>query len=131
MNGKRFETFYKRDGIEVADTLFKIKSISYISKNPVRVALAKSWYPSGADMHTKALKIARLNLALEIISYYWYRCRCIDLSKITMVPRSSSTDGVQEEVTDEERTNLRGYEDEKFLAKNYRDARRYPMEISY
>jgi len=131
MNGKRFETFYKRDGTEVADTLMKIKKVSYTSKSPVRVALAKSWYPSGADKHSKALSISRLNLALEVISYYWFRCRCIDISDITMVPRTSSADGIQEEVSDEERTNLRGYEDKKFKALNYRDARRFPMEISY
>jgi len=131
MNGKRFETFYKRDGTEVADTLMKIKKVSYTSKSPVRVALAKSWYPSGADKHSKALSISRLNLALEVISYYWFRCRCIDISDITMVPITSSADGVQETVSDEERTNLRGYEDKKFKPLNYRDARRFPMEISY
>jgi len=48
-----------------------------------------------------------------------------------MVPITSSADGVQETVSDKERTNLRGYEDKKFKALNYRDARRFPMEISY
>jgi len=131
MNGKRFDTFYKRDGTEVADTLMKIKKVSYTSNSPIRVALAKSWYPSGADKHSKALTISRLNLALEVISYYWFRCRCIDLSDITMVPRTSSSDGIQEEVSDDERTNLRGYEDKKFKDQNYRDAKRLPMEISF
>jgi len=124
MNGKRFETFYKRDGTEVADTLMKIKKVSYTSKSPVRVALAKSWYPSGADKHSKALSISRLNLALEVISYYWFRCRCIDISDITMVPITSSADGVQETVSDKERTNLRGYEDKNNWekARNSRDS---------
>jgi len=131
MNGKRFDTFYKRDALEVADTLMKIKKVSYTSNSPIRVALAKSWYPSGADKHSKALTISRLNLALEVVSYYWFRCRCIDLSDITMVPRTSSSDGIQEEVNDDERTNLRGYEDKKFKDQNYRDAKRLPMEISF
>ena len=111
--------------------MMKIKKVSYTSKSPVRVALAKSWYPSGADKHSKALTISRLNLALEVISYYWFRCRCIDISDITMVPRTSSSDGIQEEVSDDERTNLRGYEDKKFKDLNYRDAKRLPMEISF
>jgi len=131
INGKKYETFYKRDATEVADTMMKIKKVSYTSRSPVRVALAKSWYPRRADKHRKALSIERLNLALEVVSYYWFRCRCIDLSDITMVPRTSSSDGIQEEVNDYERTNLRGYEDQKFKELNYRDPRKFPMEISY
>jgi len=42
INGKKFETFYKRDVTKVADTLMKIKKVSYTSKNPVRIALATS-----------------------------------------------------------------------------------------
>ena len=131
INGKKYDTFYKRDVTEVADTLMKIKKVSYTSRNPVRIALATSWYPSGSDKHTKLLSLARLNLGLEVLSYYWFRCRCINISEITMVPRKSSVDSIQEEVTDDERTNLRGYEDKKVKDSNYRDAKRFPMEISY
>jgi len=78
----------------------------------------------------KALCIARLNLAVELLSYYWLRVRCVDLSRITMVPRKSRS-GVQEELNEDETINIRGYEDEKFCPRNYQEARRYPMEIAF
>jgi hypothetical protein len=124
------ETFYKRDILEIADTMLKIREKEKRDDINISTGLATSWYPSGRSNHMKALCIARLNLAVELLSYYWLRVRCIDLSKITMVPRKSKS-GVQEELNEDETINIRGYEDEKFCPRNYRDLSRYPMEIAF
>ena len=132
MNGKKsaVETFYRRDIMEIADTMIRIKEKAKRSDIDIRAGLATSWYPSGKTNHTQALSIARLNLAIELFSYYWLRVRCIDLSRLTMVPRKSRS-GIQEEITEDETINIRGYEDEKFNPRHYRDARRYPLEIAF
>ena len=124
MNGKKgVETFYKRDILEVADTMVKIREKTKRSDLDIRTGLATSWYPSGMSSHLSALRIARLNLAIELLSYYWLRARCVDLSRLTMVPRKSKS-GIQEEIGEDETVNIRGYEDEKYSPRNYRDARR-------
>ena len=132
VNGKKssVETFYKRDIMEVADTMIKIKEKAKRSDIDIRAGLATSWYPSGKSNHTQALCIARLNLAIELFSYYWLRVRCLDLSRVTMVPRKSRSN-IQEEITEDEMVNIRGYEDEKFSPRSYRDVRRYPREIAF
>jgi hypothetical protein len=131
MNGKTaIETFYKRDILEIADTMVKIREKTKRSDLDIRAGLATSWYPSGKANHLSALRIARLNLAIELFSYYWLRARCIDLSKLTTVHRKSKL-GVYEEIGEDEMVNIRGYEDEKFSPRNYRDPRRYPMVIAF
>ena len=130
INGKKFTTFYKRDIMEVGDVMIRIKEKMRRENLDIRAGLAKSWYPPLTDNHDKAMCIARLNLALEVLCYYWLRARCVDLSKITMIPRKSK-DGVMENVDDTERVDIRGYGEEKFVMRNYRDPRKFPMEISF
>jgi len=131
INGKKtVVTFYKRDILEVANTMVQIREKSKRANLDIRTGLATSWYPSGKSQHLKDLCIARLNLAVELFSFYWLRVRCVDLSRLTMVPRKSKS-GVQEEISKDETVNIRGYEDEKFSVRNYRDGRRYPMEIAF
>jgi hypothetical protein len=114
VNGKKeVKTFYKRDILEIADTMVKIREKTKRSDLDIRAGLATSWYPSGKAYHLNALRIARLNLAMELFSYYWLRARCVDLSRLTMVHRKSKS-GVQEEIGEDEMVNIRGYEDEKF-----------------
>ncbi len=111
INGKKFTTFYKRDIMEVGDVMIRIKEKMRREDLDIRAGLAKSWYPPLTDNHDKAMCIARLNLALEVLCYYWLRARCVDLSKITMIPRKSK-DGVMENVDDIERVDIRGYGEE-------------------
>ena len=130
INGKSHTTFYKRDIMEIADTMIKIKEKTRRESLDVRAGLAKSWYPALPANHEKAMSIARLNLAIEVLSYYWLRVRCVDLSKITMNPRKVK-DGTLEDVSEAEKVDIRGYEEEKFCLKDYRDPRRFPMEIAF
>ena len=129
INGKKFTTFYKRDIMEVADSMVKFREKSLKEDIDVQTGLAKSWYPCNPN-HEKAMSIARLNLALEVLSYYWLRVRCVDLSKITMIPRKTK-DGINEELGEDERVDIRDYENEKFQLKNYRNHRKYPMENAF
>jgi len=70
LNGKRHNTFYKKDIIEIADIMVKIKDWGGELEISIKAGLAKIWYPRGPENHDKALTIARLNLAMEVLSFY-------------------------------------------------------------
>ena len=68
INGKKsIDKFYKRDILEIADTMIQIREKTKRDNLNIRTGLAKSWYPSRKENHLKALCIARLNLAIELL----------------------------------------------------------------
>jgi len=77
-------TTYATDILEIVDIWIKMKGMGKRMHTSVRVALAKAWMPRNTTNQVKALKIHRLNLAMEVMAYYWLRARCIDLSALTM-----------------------------------------------
>ena len=48
------------------------------------MGLAKSWLPLGLAWHDDAVKIARMNQALDALSYFWLKCRSVDMTVLTM-----------------------------------------------
>ena len=114
--------------MEIADAVIKCKEKAQRLNISIRIAMAKLWYPRGQDQHVKALTIARLNLAIDVLCFYWLRCRSIGLDKVTMEPIK---EGMEHLVEPEDTVGIRGYETEKFHPRNYRDSVKFPMEISY
>jgi len=70
---------FERDILEVAHTYQAAKE--YAEKNGIVVEMGfgRSWLPLGRAWHDEALKIERMNLALDALSYFWLRCRAVDL----------------------------------------------------
>jgi len=77
---------FERDILEVAHTYQAAKE--YAEKNGIVVEMGfgRSWLPLGRAWHDEALKIERMNLALDALSYFWLRCRAVDLTVLTMHP---------------------------------------------
>jgi len=126
MNKPGIDTNYATDVLEVADCWIKMKDLGRKYNKSVRVALAKSWMPRNVRNQTKALRIFRLNLALEVLAYNWLRTRCIDLSRLTM--ELSKDDTV---ITPDNVMEIPGFDDHVFLPKAYRNMESDPMEVSY
>jgi len=59
----------------------------------------------GKTYAMEALRIERMNLALEVLGYYYLRTRVVDLSKLMVRKTSSSTN----------RVNIRGYDSYSFV----------------
>ena len=117
---------YVKDILDIADILLKIKVIGRKAKVSVRTALAKTWLPKHVKNQVIALKLQRLNLAMEVLAYYWFRCRCIDLTKLTMIRVKKDT-----VVTDETKMEIPGFEGFVFNPRAYRNLDSDPMEVSF
>jgi len=68
----------------VADGYQKAKIFHQNSGIVIEMAMAKSWLPLGLAWHEDALKIVRMNLALDALCYHWLKCRSVDLTILTM-----------------------------------------------
>ena len=119
-------TNYARDILEVADQMIKLKDLGRRIGISVRVALAQSWLPKDAVNQDKALRIQRLNLALQVLSFYWFRCRCVNLTTLTM--ETKKRDSI---VTSETEVPIPGFDDMMYSPRSYRNMRSDPMEASY
>jgi hypothetical protein len=119
-------TNYARDIFEVADQMIKLKDLGRKIGISVRVALAQSWLPKDAVNQDKALRIQRLNLALQVLSFYWFRCRCVNLSTLTMQEKERET-----VVTSETEVPIPGFDNLIYSPRSYRNMRSDPMEASY
>ena len=75
----RDRTNYPKEVMEVADGVIKLKDLGKRLNISLRTALAKVWLPKDDINQDLALRLHRLNLALEILSFFWIRCRCIDI----------------------------------------------------
>jgi len=75
---------FERDVLEVADGYQKAKTFAQDHGIVIEMAMAKSWLPLGLAWHEDALKIARMNHALDALCYHWLTCRCVDLTSLTM-----------------------------------------------
>jgi len=119
-------TNYATDIFEVADTMIKVKDVGKKYGISVRTALAKSWMPMGLKNQVKALKICRLNLALEVLSFNWIRCRCLNFATLTMETKKEDT-----VITELTRMEIPGFDDLVFSPQSYRNMGSDPMEISF
>jgi len=72
MNCYSLDTVYATEILEVADLLIKIKIVGRTNGVSVRAAVAKSWMPKDVANQQRALEINRLNLALSVLSFYWF-----------------------------------------------------------
>jgi len=126
LNKTNLETLHGSEVIEVADVMLKLKILGRKNGVSVRAGLAKSWMPKDLSNQQKALQIHRMNLALEVLSFYWFQCRCLDLSQLTMDPKKPWV-----EITDENRMDIPGYDDMIFQPRSYRNLKSDPMAISY
>jgi len=75
---------FDRDVMEVADSIQKAKIFAENHGVQVEIALGKSWLPLGMAWHGDALNIARMNNALDVLSFFWLHCRSIDFTVLTM-----------------------------------------------
>jgi len=75
---------FERDVMEVADSIQKAKIYGENHGVKVEIALGKSWLPLGMAWHGDAVNIARMNNALDVLSYFWLHCRSIDFTVLTM-----------------------------------------------
>jgi len=75
---------FERDIIEVADIYQKVKIFAQNHGIVIKMGMAKSWLPLGFAWHEDALKVARMNLALDALCYFWLKCRAVDLTVLTM-----------------------------------------------
>ena len=119
-------TNYATDILEVADVMVKVIDTGKKFGISIRTAVAKSWMPMGLNNQVKALKICRMNLALEVLAFNWFRCRCLNFSTLTMEQKKEDT-----VITDQTRMEIPGYDDMVFFTKSYRNQNSDPMEVSY
>ena len=117
---------YVTDILDIADILLKLKVVGRKTGVSVRTALAKTWLPKHVNQQVKALKLHRLNLAMEVLAFYWFRCRCVDLSKLTLIKLKEGMD-----VTDETRMEIPGYDGFAFNPRAYRNLISDPLEVSF
>jgi len=117
---------YVKDIMDIADILLKLKVVGRKTGVSVRTALAKVWLPKHIKNQPKALKIQRLNLAMEVLAFYWFRCRCLDMTKLVMIKTKKDT-----ELTDEIKMEIPGFDGFVFNPRAYRNLVSDPMEVSF
>jgi len=67
-----------RDIYEVVDSIEKCKEAAIKYSVKVEISLATSWIPMGPSYHDEALRIVSNNRALQVVGYWWLRCRVTD-----------------------------------------------------
>jgi hypothetical protein len=72
-----------RDIYEVVDSIEKCKETAIKYNVKVEISLATSWIPIGPAYHDEALRIVSNNRALQVVGYWWLRCRVTDLTHCT------------------------------------------------
>jgi hypothetical protein len=112
--------------MEVADTWIKLKDTGRKHDISIRCALVKSWMPRNFTNQVTALRVFRLNLAMEVLGFYWLQARVIDLSRLTMEEVKAET-----VITEDNAMEIPGYSGWVFLPKSYRNLGTNPMEVSY
>ena len=106
------DTDVHRDLLEALDVAIKVKEYVKYHKITVHLSVMKSWLPMGKLNAMEALRIERMNLALEVLGYYYLRTRVVDLSKLKVRKTSSPTN----------RVNIRGHDGYSFVESEYRSA---------
>lgn len=77
-------TDFHIDTMEVLDAAIKVKEYGVYHNLHVKLGLVKSWLPLGDRYLRESLKLERLNLAIEVLGYYYLHTRVVGLSRLTM-----------------------------------------------
>jgi len=113
-----------RDIYEVVDSIEKCKETAIRYNVKIEISLATSWIPMGPAYHDEALRIISNNRALQVVGYWWLRCRVTDLTYCTI----SETKGNDIDDT----IGIEGLEEFKFKQCMYvQDNTGGGMEINY
>ena len=77
-------TDFHIDTMEVLDAAIKVKEYGVYHNLHVKLGLVKSWLPLEDRYLRESLKLERLNLAIEVLGYYYLHTQVVGLSRLTM-----------------------------------------------
>jgi len=100
-----------RDIYEVVDSIEKCKETAIKYNVKIEISLATSWIPMGPAYYDEALRIVSNNRALQVVGYWWLRCRVTDLTLCTTHEvRGNDIDDTM---------GIEGFEEYKFIPSIY------------
>ena len=77
-------TDFHVDTVEVLDAAIKLKECGVFHNLDIKLGLVKTWLPLGDRYLSESIKLDKLNLAIEVLGYYYLQTRVVDLSRLTM-----------------------------------------------
>ena len=77
-------TDFHVDTVEVLDAAIKVREYEVFHNISVKLGLVKTWFPLGERFASEAIKLNELNLAIELLGFYYLQTRVVDLSRVTL-----------------------------------------------
>jgi len=118
------EILYVKETLEIVDTIQKAKEYARSQNVTVQIGLGKMWLPLGSAWHNHALRVHRLNTAMEVVGYFWLMCRVTDLTVISMhtIERKSDKNIL---------LHIQGLEDQHLISNHYKRPSEGGFEMTY
>jgi hypothetical protein len=103
-------TNFRVDTLEILDAAIKVNEYGIYHNLHIKLGLVKSWLPLGESFTREALQVECLNLAIEVLGYYYLHTRVVDLSRLT----------TRKSKDHHNRVNIQGHDQEVYITTEYR-----------